>query len=504
LAFINFFCSGGQDSQVVLEMLFRSIFEMVPYLQSILYFMPDSVSLFAPFSSLRPALKGVTKSTRAFFTQIPPVSGNLFPYLLQACQRSKFYPNFVVRRARVEDCDDLIPILTRNRLLNKSQGDHFMSDLLESRESTRAIVAEVDGDVVGFMCIDRTTNQALLRETYDLEAFDNLVKILDIESSTTFTVTEQHLNVQNTFHVTLFCIDPQYGALSDQFLHFAFGIWPDLEYCALTVSETGPESPLLRYCSPIPSITANLNHKLYLANKFALRGVVEVQKLTAKHEEQALTLVRGMTNVDDFMNCISCSVDQSEGIKPYQVFVATLEDRVVASFVMEYSDASRAQALTTQFDIEKICDSKYTNLQDSYCIARYMIVNPLFETQARYICREIMRQLQLNCILFATHADIIDLASKRIATRDFVPVKPRRMIIYPNNIRDGDPVPSSIMGNVQIITQNLLLQPRMLIHTPIVVVGGSDTAISFLENLIFVGIFLLKYSPHTSNSSTSL
>ena len=52
-----------------------------------------------------------------------------------------------------------------------------MSDLLEQKnENFKAIVAEVNGEIVGFICINRETNQAHLRETYDLELFDYLVK----------------------------------------------------------------------------------------------------------------------------------------------------------------------------------------------------------------------------------------------------------------------------------------------------------------------------------------
>ena len=52
-----------------------------------------------------------------------------------------------------------------------------MSNLLEQKdENFKAIVAEVDGEIFGFMCIDRNTDQAKLRESYSLEMFDSLVK----------------------------------------------------------------------------------------------------------------------------------------------------------------------------------------------------------------------------------------------------------------------------------------------------------------------------------------
>ena len=97
-----------------------------------------------------------------------------------------------------------------------------------------------------------------------------------------------------------------------------------------------------------------------------------------------------------------------------------------------------------------------------------------------------MRQNRLNCLLAPINLDIKDLATKRIALREFVPVRPRRMIQYPGNLRDGEPLPESIKGNLQIITIPLVHEPRMVINTPIVVVGGSDVGLSFLDNLIYV------------------
>ncbi|KAJ3360113.1 hypothetical protein HDU91_004703 [Kappamyces sp. JEL0680] len=124
-AFINFFCGNSEDVTVMFEGLLKSVFEMVPTLHTIVYFLPDSLILFPPFSSLRPAQKDVgqtkslhqkAKQSQHYFVEMPSTNSNIFPYSLQVCQRKEFYPAFEVRRARVEDCDDLIPILKRNHV----------------------------------------------------------------------------------------------------------------------------------------------------------------------------------------------------------------------------------------------------------------------------------------------------------------------------------------------------------------------------------------------------
>ena len=111
----------------MLEALLRTVFEMDPSIQNIVYFLPDSLILFPPFSSTRPITKNddkklgharlkKSKLSTYFFTACPSYSHCTLPYNLYVCQRKEFYPEFEVRRAKVEDCDDLIPILKRNKV----------------------------------------------------------------------------------------------------------------------------------------------------------------------------------------------------------------------------------------------------------------------------------------------------------------------------------------------------------------------------------------------------
>ena len=285
----------------------------------------------------------------------------------------------------------------------------------------------------------------------------------------------------------MFCVDPKYASFSENFLHFAFHYWPDLEYCVLTTLETAPASPLLRFFSPAPSTYENNEHLLFVANRYGIKGTVEVSKATPALFTDILKLTKNMENTDDMLSSIKKgSISENGSIPSYATYVAVYDTQVVGVIVLEYATSEKARSYLDQFDIEQFVDTKWAGLSDNYSIIRYFVINPLFEIQARYICREAMRQNRLNCLLAPINLDIKDLATKRIALREFVPVRPRRMIQYPGNLRDGEPLPESIKGNLQIITIPLVHEPRMVINTPIVVVGGSDVGLSFLDNLIYV------------------
>jgi hypothetical protein len=111
----------------MLEALFRAVFEMVPTIQNIAYFLPETLILFPPISSARPIFRQEEKKlgqarlkksklSTHFFVECPSYSHCTMPYALHLCQRKDFYPEFEVRRARVEDCDDLIPILKKSKV----------------------------------------------------------------------------------------------------------------------------------------------------------------------------------------------------------------------------------------------------------------------------------------------------------------------------------------------------------------------------------------------------
>jgi Domain of unknown function (DUF4821) len=89
--------------------------------QTIAYFLPDTLILFPPFSSPRilkeqhsvRESKGVRrlmhKNSGTFFTEVPLINDKL-SCSLQVCRRKQFLPLFQIRKARVEDCDDLVPL----------------------------------------------------------------------------------------------------------------------------------------------------------------------------------------------------------------------------------------------------------------------------------------------------------------------------------------------------------------------------------------------------------
>lgn len=204
-------------------------------------------------------------------------------FALYICNRKEFLPVFQIRKARVEDCDDLVPIFKKHGLLNGKDTDHYLASLVYTRNEADelAMVAESGGEVVGFMSVNTNIDQEKLRNLYDLEPFNNLDSIEYVtwnpnKQSSSSNINE---NLQNTVGIKLFCIDPDYASYSYQFINVIFNHFKRIEYCAISHEPNTPELVLLKSFIPVKHRDKYSDTSLlYLTSCFGNREVLTVRR----------------------------------------------------------------------------------------------------------------------------------------------------------------------------------------------------------------------------------
>jgi hypothetical protein len=93
-------------------------------------------------------------------------------------------------------------------------------------------------------------------------------------------------SAKNAFAITLFCMEAAFDSRSQDFLKYAFDIFPDREYLIVTQPHTVPENSLLSKFTLVPKSAENtFSHVLYLIHRDYLL-------------EQDINITR--TNLDDF------------------------------------------------------------------------------------------------------------------------------------------------------------------------------------------------------------
>ncbi|NXJ98620.1 CFA61 protein, partial [Corythaixoides concolor] len=164
--FMHLFVAKEEYTAGCSQEIVRRAFITVPELQFILLFIPAD-------ENLEPDMGNVFEKMMS-----APGSAADTKFTLLVCPRHKYHPQLHIRRARLEDYDDLMPIWTRqSETLKETYSEYFLADLIECQdEENQAVVCEDGGAAVGFMSLCSQVNVSLFQECFDLEPFHGLCK----------------------------------------------------------------------------------------------------------------------------------------------------------------------------------------------------------------------------------------------------------------------------------------------------------------------------------------
>lgn len=92
------------------------------------------------------------------------------------CSRETVFPKLLVRPARIEDNDDLVPILQEsNPAALEGQGDYFLADLIQSEdESTNFFVGVQKNIPVGMLATSLDVNVNLIRKVFNTDLYQDM------------------------------------------------------------------------------------------------------------------------------------------------------------------------------------------------------------------------------------------------------------------------------------------------------------------------------------------
>ncbi|KAJ3142796.1 hypothetical protein HDU90_002667 [Geranomyces variabilis] len=312
----------------------------------------------------------------------------------------------------------------------------------------------------------------------------------------------------NAFCVSLFSIAAPYASQAHQLVKAAFSTFPDRDYCVVTTATVAAEIPLLRTFVPVPARRGMSDgNVLYVANRFSVLDTPVVTIARAKEEDlsDVDTFVDELQGQDDLRAAFRAATENQTGTIPRSFVVRTATSTGGSAAVSVTGEPLAGQlvgvVITTGIDSPEekkqwtdqfeIADYTPANL----AFVRAVLLNPLFVSCSRWVLEEVMRQTGLHALLHAvpyavesespTVVHLTDAATQAVAKREFVPVRPRREIAFPNNLRDGVPVPPPLPCSLRILAAPLLYERKIVVNTRIVVVGASDCGFGFLDKLAY-------------------
>jgi adenylate kinase family enzyme len=156
--------------QSIGEELLRTLFRLCPEVNYIFWVCVASVN---PPEYLENTFTKLNLSKRSNIPDTDPFKKSAVYYL----HRSKILPQLQVRSARVEDNDDLLPILqTSNPNIANGQEDYFLANLIQSQnESSKFFVGVSKNRPVGMLATSLDINADLLARVFALDLYPDLI-----------------------------------------------------------------------------------------------------------------------------------------------------------------------------------------------------------------------------------------------------------------------------------------------------------------------------------------
>ena len=106
-------------------------------------------------------------------------------------------------------------------------------------------------------------------------------------------------------------------------------------------------------------------------------------------------------------------------------FVIEQKGQTVGVAILE--KCARSRELVDQFEIEEFLNVNRNDFQGQFVVLKRLVLNPLFETQARWVIEELLRIQGIDCLIYAHKEEAVsDKSTKSVAIRELVPVKRRK------------------------------------------------------------------------------
>ncbi|XP_075452366.1 cilia- and flagella-associated protein 61 isoform X2 [Ascaphus truei] len=579
--FMHLFVAKDEYSLHCIKEIARVVFNAVTDLHFICLLTLHDVVLAPALASIFEPMKNVQGSFLAD------------DYSMYVCHRHKHYPQLHIRKARVEDNDDLIPIFMRqNDTLKATYGDYFLAELIEAQDGeNHAVVCEDNGTAVGFMSVCSEVNIKLLQDCFDLRPFHGLCKphpddILQPKEEPTFETdkilsrsasqrsgsvlsslsetisvqdTEMKMDLQNegdilpamgsnillsakqndvsdsssnaelpaddaikamdfkteetptnareirpirpvyrgdvtAFCIQLFCINEKHATRSVDFLNYVFNLFPDKDFCIVTVPQLVPEFSLLQtFVHVHPLNTCTLPQELYVFHRAGLLNLLQVRAAKSSDVPAVEKLIETLDlheSILDDLKIYNQARRDADGT-PVQAFVAEVADQIVGVSILRNEED--IEYIRSHYNIEDFIYFNHHRREEHGQLHHYAL-NPIFRHYSKHFLKEILRLSHKSSLYYPIYPSYKKNQFKNpcahsltSALHYMVPVRPRRQIVYTLGIN----APSKLVSKDQPAyalyhtNRKLTLEPKASINARIVVVGASDVGLSFLETLVF-------------------
>lgn len=301
--------------------------------------------------------------------------------------------------------------------------------------------------------------------------------------------------------INLFCIDELYESRSLDFVEYAFSLFPDRDYIILTQPYTVQETTLLQHFIQVARCKqSTFEHVLYIFHRDSLSSSSIVVRKSSPHDlSNCLFLMEGLQNKDLVIQDMSTAINDGNksDLVAFSVFIET---SIIGIYCL--SKHVNLPYLTSHFCIQDhiILKEHPPHLHTKLLHA---VLNPLFVKKTRFIIKEIARLMDKTNVFFEVHnrTYLPDIFSEFVFVRarsfphflkrkwdfELEPEEAERRGRQEGIDAERDPFDEEEPPfSLAMLTKKQLSSVKISNNSRIVVVGASDTGLSFIESLLTI------------------
>ncbi|XP_061597597.1 cilia- and flagella-associated protein 61 [Cololabis saira] len=300
------------------------------------------------------------------------------------------------------------------------------------------------------------------------------------------------------FRIQLFGIDKEHETRSVDLISYMFQRFPELKFLFISVSPSSPEFPLLQNLVRVPTgpATPALCELYFLPS--AWKGKILVRPAVPADLPAVSGLVKDLVSGGSLDSGESLLQDLDSFYKTGSdadavrlgAFVAQVDGQIFGILIIR--DEQDPEFLRSLYDLEWFLYWTHHGSEEHGLILHLVLV-PWFQFLVRLLLKEALRLGGKSCLYLRGYQDEQHPQNSLVSPLDCVlsvsvPVRPRRQIIYPLEELGANAPPSRITEpqepfSLSLVSRKLILEQKVTINSRIVVVGASDTGLSFLEEL---------------------
>ncbi|XP_060947391.1 cilia- and flagella-associated protein 61 [Limanda limanda] len=474
--FLHLFVAQRNFSTASVKEIMRAVFNAITELEYICLVTPN-------ITDIEPALKDTFEPLQSRTDPGPRC-------LALICHRRQHCPRLHIRPAREVDHDDIMHIFEQHFKLFDQP--YVLAELIEARnEENHSAVCEIDGVTVGFISVTADVDLKKLHDGFELSEFNGLYKPQQTREDEADPGPADPQK-SNAFCIQLFIMDKKYEMRSVDLIPYVFKLYPHWDFCVFTVPSLSAECPLLQsFLRVAPRANSSLVHELYLFHRVGLRPVgvraaVAADRAAVSALVQSLTLSESL--LDDLERFYESRADPAG--PQLQAFVAQVDLEVVGVVIIR--DEQDIDFIRAHYNIENFIYFSHHRYEEHARI-RHFVLKPSFQHFTKHVFKDVLRLSHRSCLYHRLYPPPGSQQDSCVHHLDgvlhcAVPIRPRRQIIYPLE-ELGINAPARRITEEQapfalcLISRKLTMEPKVTINARIVVVGASDTGLSFLEVL---------------------